>query len=80
MFSCQPKVCNGNLAHRDDDSVAGAHPEAVVGHQERGDPDEAEPEFPRAYNEDEMMCYDLMDFIICSQVLKYLNYIFKLIT
>ena len=37
------------VSHRYDDSIARAHPEAVVGHQERGDPNEAEPELPSAY-------------------------------
>ena len=39
----------GNFAYRDDDTVARAHPEAIVGHQEGCDPHEAEPELSRAY-------------------------------
>ena len=38
-------------AHRYDDPVSRPHPEAVVGHEERGDPHEAESELASALNE-----------------------------
>ena len=43
------------MSHRYDDAIARAHPESVVGHQEGGDPNEAEAELPSALKRERMV-------------------------